>query len=92
MDAAELFRFNKADKVVHNVEDEWHYPIMTKAGFKATTLTGIGFVRSYHYEHPSGYKMRVATGVNADYWNDMITNDIGYCGALEGHLQRLNLK
>lgn len=83
--------FEKANRVIHPVEKEWHYPIMAKAGFEAKTKTGIGFVRSYEYQHPSGRAVRVTTGVNADHWEDKTSGDIGYWSKLEAHLKSLNL-
>lgn len=90
MNKEELDRFNEADKVVHTVETQWHYPIMTKAGFEPVTKTGIGFSRSYTYVHPLGYKIRVTTGISADYFNDETTKigKFGYWGELEPHLKK----
>ena len=86
MTPEELRRFNEANKIVHPVETQWHYPIMTKYGYVPVTLTGIGFVRSYEYTHPeTGRSIKVSTGVNADYWED--GGAFGYWRDLEPHLQ-----
>ena len=74
------------DKVVHPVEKQWHYPIMMKAGFAAQTLFAVGFVRSYHYLHPDGRRIRCTTGVNGDHWEG--AGDSGYWSTLEKHVQR----
>ena len=72
MNKEEQERFNKANQVVHTVEKEWHYPIMTKYGFVPLDKTGIGFVRSYKYEHPvTKRKITLTTGCRADYWTDV---------------------
>lgn len=78
--------FEEADQVVHQVESEWHYPILTAAGFTAQDKTGVGFVRSYKYTHPNGTEVRVTTGSHADYWSakqDGKEINGGYWGTLE---------
>lgn len=87
MTAEQLTSFNAADKVVHPVEKEWHYPIFTKYGYEAITKEGIGFVRSFIYVHPiSGNKVTYTTGYNSDYWN--AKNAFGYWADLEPYLQK----
>lgn len=83
--------FNKADGVLHPVETQWHYPIMTDAGYEAETKEQTGFVRCYYYCHPkTGRRFRINTGVNSDYWTDVETNQFGYWSALEKHLNLIN--
>ncbi len=60
--------FDEADKVVHKVENEWHYLILIRYGFTAETKEGVGFVRSYIYVHPKGYRIQYNHGIYADYW------------------------
>lgn len=87
MEAAGSLDFDAADEVVHDVKSEWHYPILSKFGYEPQTDTGTGFVRSYIYRHPaSGHEMRLATGVNSDYWEDVKTRKMGYWGTLEDYL------
>ena len=83
--------FDAANKIVHLVETEWHYPIMTKYGFVADTKQGIGFVRGYEYHHPTtGHKVRVCTGVNADYFTDLEQEVYpNYWANLEPHLKKI---
>jgi len=82
--------FSDADKKVHSVEDQWHYPIMTKYGYVALDKTGVGFVRSYKYEHPeTKRRIIVSTGYSADYWNDKEDEAFGYWTDLEPHLQEV---
>lgn len=69
LEAERNARFEAADRVVHPVETEWHYERMTRHGFVPDEKSGIGFVRAYNYRK-GNIKIRVATGVNADYWND----------------------
>jgi len=89
MNADELKRFAEADKKVHKVESEWHFPIMTKFGYKADTLEGIGFVRSYKYTHPvTSNKVTVATGVHADYFD--APDGHGYWADLEPYLKKIH--
>jgi len=82
-------RFDKADKAIHKVEDEWHYPILKKYGFEPKTKTGVGFVRKYIYVHPkTEHEIELSTGINADYWTD--GEDRGYWNDLEPHLKKLS--
>jgi len=61
--------FREANETIHPVEQQWHYPILTKYGFVPITKTAQGFVRSYVYEHPVTREMVSAnTGASADYW------------------------
>ena len=63
--------FAEANKKVHLVETQWHYPIMTKYGFVPETKSAIGFVRQYVYAHPeTGRKFECNTGVNSCYWRE----------------------
>lgn len=79
-----------ADKKVHPVEDQWHYPILTKFGFIPLDKTGIGFVRSYRYEHPeSKHTIVTTTGYSSDHWSDKTAGDSGYWADLEPHLKKL---
>ena len=84
-------RFEEANKKVHPVEGEWHYPIMVRYGFTPETKEAVGFVRSYEYHHPSGRIIVVTTGVNSDYWQDRQDLKRGYWSDLEPHLKSLGL-
>jgi len=77
--------FTEADKKEHKVEDQWHYPILTKYGFIAITKIGIGFVRSYTYMKGE-HEIVCTTGCSADYWRDKTKGGGGYWGELEKHL------
>lgn len=82
--------FEEANQTEHPVETQWHYPIMSAAGFEALTKTGTGFVRGYVYKHPVTQKqIRAVTGVNADYWEDQDTSQGGYWSTLEAHVKKL---
>lgn len=81
--------FEAGNKKEHPVETQWHYPIMTDAGFEAVTKSGTGFVRSYDYEK-SDHKVTVTTGANADHWEDKTTGNRGLWKELEPHLKSLN--
>lgn len=59
----------EANKVIHPVETEWHYPTMMKYGFEAVTKSGTGLVRSYYYRKDN-HLVRVTTGFNSDHWSD----------------------
>lgn len=72
----------EADQRVHAVETQWHYPILTGAGFVAETESATGFVRSYCYRHPSGTSVVCTTGTSADYWRAS-TGDRGYWSELK---------
>ena len=90
MNQEELARFNEADKRIHPVETQWHYPIMTKYGFVPVTKTGIGFVRSYKYEHPTTkHVITCNTGYHADYWEDSYNKCCPLWKELEPYLERL---
>lgn len=80
--------FTEANKIVHKVEDQWHYPILTKYGFVPVTLTSVGFVRSYTYTKGE-LAIVCNTGVNADYWINKAANKLGYWSDLEPHLKQL---
>lgn len=88
---AEDARFEEANKKVHPVEGEWHYPIMARYGFAPETKEAVGFVRSYEYRHPSGHTIVVTTGVSSDYWKDQQDLKTGYWLDLESHLKSLEL-
>jgi hypothetical protein len=82
---------NAADKIVHKVEKEWHYPIFTKYGYEPVEKEGVGFVRSYNYVHKErGNKIKWTTGVNADYWEG--SGGWGYWADLEPYLKKLDEK
>lgn len=86
--------FEKANEKVHAVEDQWHYPIMTKFGFVPKTDKATGFVRSYKYEHPnSNVIIQCTTGASSDYWEDLTSsnNTPGYYSELEPYLSSLSL-
>ena len=83
--------FDIADEKVHPVETQWHYQIMVKAGFLPLTKEAVGFVRKYNYEHPDGRKITVATGVNADYWDDTTSGEHGYWSTLEPYLKSMSI-
>lgn len=51
MTQQEIDAINEADKIVHKVEEEWHYPIFTNYGYEPIEKEGIGFVRHYNYVH-----------------------------------------
>ena len=78
--------FDIANKIEHPVEKEWHYPIMTKFGFKAITKIGIGFVRSYLHAKEE-HQFKLTTGYHSDYWQDLMTEDTGYPSTLKEHLE-----
>lgn len=79
--------FAKGDKVVHKVEDQWHYPIATKYGFKPVDKEKTGFVRSYKYEHPTVKGTLTGnTGASADYFT--LNSELGYHGDLEDFLSK----
>ena len=83
--------FEKANQTIHRVEDQWHYPIMSKYGFTALTKEAPGFVRSYLYER-GNHTVQVTTGVNADYWIAMPSKRAGpqgYWADLEPYLKTL---
>ena len=49
--------FDKANQKIHKVEDQWHYPLMTKYKFEPITKEAVGFVRKYitlfsHFTYP----------------------------------------
>lgn len=78
----------KADQKVHRVEDQWHHPIMVRYGFRPETATAVGFVRAYTYTDDVGRHFSCRTGVNADYWIDVSTDNQGYWRELEPYLKK----
>ena len=89
MNEAGIKAFNLADSAIHPVEKEWHFPIMSEAGFVAETKDAVGFVRSYRYSHPAGHTITATTGASADYWTDAANKEFGYWRGLEPHLAKL---
>lgn len=78
---------NRADETVHPVETQWHFEPMTKAGYVSLTDSEAGLVRSYVYEHKTtNHRIRLTTGLSADYWTDLETKEFGYWGSLTAHL------
>jgi len=80
--------FQTANKKVHKVEDQWHYPLLIAAGFSAATKEAEGFVRKYVYEK-DGRQIVCSTGVSSDYWTDNATGKGGYWSDLEPFLKGL---
>lgn len=80
--------FDEANKTVHPVEKQWHYPILTKHGFVPETKEATGFVRNYTYKHEDGRVIVCTTGSSADYWTDQHTKEHGYWATLEKHITR----
>jgi hypothetical protein len=89
MNDQERAAFTKANEKEHPVEEQWHYPIMTKAGFEPKTKTATGFVRKYHYENAAGHHITVSTGASSDHWEDKVSGKMGYWGTLESHVNSL---
>ena len=86
-----MMTFNEADKVVHKVEDQWHYKSMVAFGYEPMTKEAAGFVRSYTYKHPETFRQfEITTGANADYWTDKAIGKVGYWSDLEPYLARIN--
>ena len=83
--------FEEADKVVHPVEKQWHYPMLTKYGFEPEQREATGLVRKYTYTHPAGHRIVCSTGVSSDHWEDMNAKPWqgGYWRDLEPYLQKL---
>lgn len=83
-----MMDFEQANKAVHPVEAQWHYPILTAAGYVPETKEATGFVRRYDYTHPSKAPIRARTGVNGDYW-ECSTGGAGYWADLEPFLKKM---
>ena len=79
----------EADKVVHPVHTQWHYPILIAAGFVPETQEATGFVRRYRYKRDNGHCINVSTGASADYWDDATTSAHGYWSTLGPHIAKL---
>jgi len=86
--------FEEANKKVHPVEDQWHYPILTKYGYEPVTKEAVGFVRSYDYTHPATrHTIRCCTGYSSDYWRTvpfLPESKQGYWSDLEPYLKELS--
>jgi hypothetical protein len=84
--------FKSVNQIIHPVQKQWHYPIMTKYGYVADTKEDTDFVRKYDYHNPiTGHKMSVHTGANADYFCDDYNPVKDYLWAgLEPHLKSLS--
>jgi len=80
--------FQEANKKVHKVEDQWHYPLMIAAGFVAVTKEAVGFVRNYHYTRDT-LNVVCVTGASSDYWSCSQRQSNGYWADLEPFLKGL---
>jgi hypothetical protein len=78
----------EANKKVHNVEDQWHYPIMIKYGFKPEDKTKTGLVRNYKYKNEKNQEVIAVTGANGDYFK-VNGQSKGYWSDLEPYLKEL---
>lgn len=92
-----MLTFEEANKTVHKVENEWHYPKLIKHGWTPEDKTGIGFVRSYKYKNPKFPDTVISgvVGVNSDYWSHRKENDWreingGLWNTLETYLDSLS--
>ena len=83
--------FEQANKTVHPVTTQWHYPILTKHGYVADTKEAVGLVRCYTYTHPTTkHSMLLTTGMSSDYWTDKRTGKVGYWNELDTHLTSIS--
>jgi len=73
--------FEEANKVVHKVEDQWHYSIMMEKGFEAITKEQVGFIRRYKYVK-NDHEVVCITGASSDRWEDNKGN-YGFWSSLE---------
>lgn len=89
MDEDEKRRLEAADKVIHPVEKQWHFELMTKHGFKPETKEVTGLVRSYTYNDNKGTKIVVTTGYHTDRWEDKTNGKWGYWSTLKDHINHL---
>lgn len=87
MNIKEINKLNKADEIVHLVEEQWHYNIFIKYGFRPVTQKAQGFVRSYTYKNEKDQEITACTGYNSDYWK--FGSKIGYWSDLESFLKDL---
>jgi len=76
---------DEADKKVHAVKTQWHYPILTKYGFEPLDKEKQGLVRRYRYQKGNDI-ITCNTGVNADYWSG--AGGGGYWSELEPYLKK----
>ena len=81
----DLKLFDEANQKVHSCFAQWHYPIMTAAGFECLTMNALGFVRSYRYRR-GGVVIRCCTGANAEYFVDESTQHTDYWSHLEDYV------
>ena len=81
--------FDEANKIVHPVETQWHYSIMTEFGYESQTPSGVGFARTYIYKHPiTKREFSLTTGCNGDYWADLSGKGYGYQRSLKEYLEK----
>jgi hypothetical protein len=75
--------------VIHPVDTQWHFPIMTRAGFVPVTREAKGLVRRYEYTR-GDHVVVVCTGLNMDYFVDMTLKKERIWSELEKHLKTLS--
>lgn len=82
---------NEANEIIHNVEKEYHYPLMIKYGYVPVNKTGLGLVRSFEWiNNNTNHKIRYTIGVNADYWEHLNNGHYGYWRDLDSYLTKIN--
>lgn len=76
--------FAAANEIMHPVQDEYHYKLLTKYGFVCNTPPQKGFVRQYLYTKDET-SIIVCIGASADYFDGALGFD--YMSHLEEALK-----
>lgn len=65
-----ITNFTEAEKEVHRVEDEWHFPVLTLFNFQPIEKQTVGRIRVYHYKNETQNIIKAAFSYGAFYWKD----------------------
>lgn len=88
-----MSQLESADEKEYPLEKQWHYPILTAAGFTSKDKVQKGLVRSYVYtssEYP-GHEITMTTGASSDHWADKAGGS-GIGSSIKQHLFKLTGK
>lgn len=85
-----MSKLESADDKEYPLEKQWHYPILTQAGFQSDDKVKKGLVRSYVYKsdkYPE-HVITMTTGASSDHWEDKAGGS-GIGSSIKAHLAKV---